>query len=601
MFFIFLGITSMGVISTSSTVGAAPGIEDLGELEEAIPAASIGTFAKWSTVEIQLLGPASQGMSNTANPFQIMVDVTFTGPENTFVVPAFYDGDGQGGLDGNVWKVRFSANATGSWTYASTSSNPLLNGQIGNFQVTEPTGCVDYNPGGLPDFGCVGRLESVGQHYLKFADGPYWLKGGEDDPEDFLAPGQTAGYPSKEAAIDYLASKGVNSLYLMTHNIGGDGNNVWPWVGSDPGQAQTNHEHFDLAKLAQWEQRLEYLQAKGLVIHLVLEDDSGWTGFNRNMYYREIIARFAHHNGLYWNISEEYNENYSSDQIKSFALTIRDLDAYDHPITVHHAGELDQWDPFVGDSLLDLTSFQTTKTPQNSETIAWFQKVEDSGWTIPVSFDETGKLGALDQTLARQILWSVYVGGGNFETHTSPLSFYGSFDQHFDDMRRARQFIESLPFWKMRPSNSLLTAGTGYVFARAGEAYLVHLSNGGNLSLNLSFDNNEYSTEWFNPRDGSRQAIGITQAGGIRSFTAPDASDWVLLLHSNGCNNNVAPTPGPQVPEPVANAGPDQSLAVGATVTLDGSGSSDADGDPLTFLWTLTTVPAGSAASLTGP
>lgn len=52
---------------------------------------------------------------------------------------------------------------------------------------------------------------------------------------------------------------------------------------------------------------------------------------------------------------------------------------------------------------------------------------------------------------------------------------------------------------------------------------------------------------------------------------------------------------------PVANAGPDQTVTVGDTVMLDGSGSNDADGDPLTFSWSLTTVPAGSAAALSNP
>ena len=50
---------------------------------------------------------------------------------------------------------------------------------------------------------------------------------------------------------------------------------------------------------------------------------------------------------------------------------------------------------------------------------------------------------------------------------------------------------------------------------------------------------------------------------------------------------------------PVANAGPDQGLgAVGQTVQLDGSGSSDVNGDPLSFHWALTTRPAGSQATL---
>src|SRR5271165_4088047 len=48
---------------------------------------------------------------------------------------------------------------------------------------------------------------------------------------------------------------------------------------------------------------------------------------------------------------------------------------------------------------------------------------------------------------------------------------------------------------------------------------------------------------------------------------------------------------------PVANAGPNQMVNVNATVQLDGSGSTDANGLPLTYAWTLITVPAGSHAT----
>ncbi|MFZ4858815.1 MAG: PKD domain-containing protein [Desulfuromonadaceae bacterium] len=49
---------------------------------------------------------------------------------------------------------------------------------------------------------------------------------------------------------------------------------------------------------------------------------------------------------------------------------------------------------------------------------------------------------------------------------------------------------------------------------------------------------------------------------------------------------------------PTANAGVSQDVAIGSVKTLDGSGSSDANNDPLTFVWSITSKPTGSNASL---
>ena len=53
--------------------------------------------------------------------------------------------------------------------------------------------------------------------------------------------------------------------------------------------------------------------------------------------------------------------------------------------------------------------------------------------------------------------------------------------------------------------------------------------------------------------------------------------------------------------QPVANAGPDQAVIAGNVVTLDGSGSNDADYDPLTYQWSFTSKPAESSAALSDP
>jgi len=52
---------------------------------------------------------------------------------------------------------------------------------------------------------------------------------------------------------------------------------------------------------------------------------------------------------------------------------------------------------------------------------------------------------------------------------------------------------------------------------------------------------------------------------------------------------------------PVANAGAEQVVALAQPVTLTGSASTDANGDTLSYQWSLTTRPAGSTVTLTGP
>ncbi len=213
-----------------------------------------GTFDKWSKVEIEFTGPNLQGTGDP-NPFAIVLDVSFTGPSGqTYDVPGFYDGDGNGFLDGNIWKVRFSADEEGQWSFTSASVDSALDGSTGSFNV----GPVNV---GAPDFYRWGRLEAVATptnsiRYLKFRDGPYWLKAGSDDPENFL--GAFSNYDTndeRKAVIDYLSSKGINSQYLMTHNVNGDNNDVWPWLGATTTEAKANggaNARFDLAKLEEW-------------------------------------------------------------------------------------------------------------------------------------------------------------------------------------------------------------------------------------------------------------------------------------------------------------------------------------------------------------
>ncbi len=78
---------------------------------------------------------------------------------------------------------------------------------------------------------------------------------------------------------------------------------------------------------------------------------------------------------------------------------------------------------------------------------------------------------------------------------------------------------------------------------------------------------------------------------------------YLTLLSSLIWLTSCPKDPEPNKPEPkaevTANAGTDQSVKVGDTVTLDGSESEDSKGTDLTYSWAFTSRPNGSTAALT--
>jgi hypothetical protein len=98
-------------------------------------------------------------------------------------------------------------------------------------------------------------------------------------------------------------------------------------------------------------------------------------------------------------------------------------------------------------------------------------------------------------------------------------------------------------------------------------------------------------------------AATLTNATSVMpSFVVDVPGNYVITLTvSNGTGSGTANvTISTMSSPPVANAGPNQTVTVGATVVLNGTGSSDVDGKPLTYKWTMVTRPAGSMSALSG-
>jgi CubicO group peptidase (beta-lactamase class C family) len=496
------------------------------------------SYPKWSRIELAFSGPNSTARG-TPNPFPVRLDVVFAGPNSSrYRVPGFYDGDGKEGENGNVWKVRFSADQVGAWEYTTESSDKDLNGKRGQFVVT-----------GVPEdaqgFWKWGRLEYHGTpdnaiRYPKFRDGPYWLKAGCDDPENFLGKYRHFDTPAKrKAAIDYLAERGINSLYVMAHNIDGDDKDVWPWLGKSAAEAKThggNDARFDIGRLEEWRTLFEHMQTRGVVPYLILEDDSAWKQYDHDRYYREIVARFGYLPAVVFNLGEEHNENYSLRDGLMLAKRFKELDPYDHLLGIHNVNRAN--DEYVDSPYVDLTAIQTGQpgrassvkyaTEHNQIAVDWIKRCQSRGRRVlVVNFDE-GR-----PELDRRAWWSAYVGGGVWEAHVlDPYDRpHSAWESTWKELGGARAFMEALPFHEMHPHNDLVKSGEAFCLAKPAEAYALYLPRGGAVTVDLA-TGKRYACAWWNPANGKDGRFQTEHEvdGGLRTFMPPAQSDWALRI-----------------------------------------------------------------------
>ena len=578
-----------------------------------------GELRQWHKVTLTLDGPDASETAVDPNPFiDYRMTVTFVHESGSprYAVPGYFAADGNAAntsaASGNKWRVHFSPDKTGRWTWRvsfvsgknvaveSGAGQPVVpyDGRGGSIQVQASNKRA-------PDFRARGRLRYAGRHYLQFAGtGEYFLKAGPDAPETLLAYGDfdntktlktaihtyaphvqdwQAGDPIWKdgkgkgliGALNYLASRKMNSFSFLPYNAGGDGDNVWPFVERD------DKFHYDVSKLDQWQIVFDHGQRKGLHLHFKLQEnendddtlgnpaargegrgdggagpvkeslDGGELGPERKLYLRELIARYGYNLALLWNLGEENTQ--TTAQQRAMAQYLRDTDPYpDRNIVVHTFPDMQEaiYPPLIGEqSAMTGASMQTSYDTVHERTRRWVTASAAAGKPWVVANDEQGpaNLGvppdpgyrgyngkdAEGKTIytiddiRKVTLWgNLMAGGAGVEYYTGyrlpdndlVLENFRSRDKSWAYAAIALEFFrtERIPLTEMKNADQLVGNtkydNSRYCFAKAGELYLVYLPSGGTADLNLTGVTGRFAVKWFNPRTG-----GALRTGGVMS------------------------------------------------------------------------------------
>ncbi len=258
--------------------------------------------------------------------------------------------------------------------------------------------------------------------------------------------------------------------------------------------------------------------------------------------------------------------------IRSMARGLKRGDGDNHLITFHPQGGNNSATWFHNEDWLDFNMFQSGHSEPNianyetttanyaltpikptldgepcyeDHPIAW---KPENGW-----FDEfdvrkaaywSMLAGACGHTYGNHNIWQMWQPGrGPISSARTP--WRGAL-QHpgATQMGYLRQLFESRPFTKLLPDQSLLVSDAGeggnrIQAARAedGSFAFIYTPTGMPITVNLEkIRGNTVSAYWYDPRQGTRRAIGQLQIVNSQEFTPPSrgrGNDWILGLDSD--------------------------------------------------------------------
>ncbi len=289
----------------------------------------------WDVFELPAHGPS------TGNPF---VDVTFgarfTFGHRTAQVLGFYDGDG-------VYRVRFSPDTVGRWTYETVSSDKSLSGISGAFD------CFPAGPGNRGPVGPAHRF------HFQFADGtPYFPFGTTCYSYGFVPE------PYQSQTLRNLKSARFNKvrMCLLPKPLGTLQPVAMPFErlsgAALPGpqgsmvrpEYKESKEQFDLSRFnpayfQHVERCIEDLLTANIQADVILFHPYDAWGFKSmgeeadDRYLRYAIARLSAYRNVWWSVANEFDliRSKSMKDWDRFFRIVVETDPYSRLRSIHYS------------------------------------------------------------------------------------------------------------------------------------------------------------------------------------------------------------------------------------------------------------------------
>lgn len=495
-------------------------------------------------INIEKWHPVDLSFTSTniySNPFQnVSLSATFTKSGSpSITVPGFYAGS-------QIWKVRFSATAEGTWNYTTTSSDPSLNGK---------TGAISCSPNSNPKVHGGLLVDSNHPHYFIYEDGtPHFLLSFEADWLALMDFGDT-NITKAKSLIDIYRAQGFNRVIMnvyaydtswksgltSTNDFGPPTQYAWLGSNASPDHSQMNTAFFD-----NFDQVIDYLFQNGITAHVFFKVNNkgvNWPAVgstNENLYFTYVTARYQAYPNMVWDFEKEAkNDPSGNTYVNNSIITIKNSDAYHRLMTVHD--DLSYYSAFP--DTCDFQTIQADGTPLYSTLIGdrntknWpvfeseydYQIGNDGGHTYSHFSDKTV---VLQNTL--ECLMAGCGANYYYTYHAWDVCRYNETPVGLNAYQNLVNFFAGTSWNTLVPNEGLInSAGIGrHCLAIPGSEYVVYLgTNSSTVTLTISGApaGNSLVTLWFDPVTGASQSLTNT-GNGAKIFTNPWPDPALLHL-----------------------------------------------------------------------